>query len=95
MTNVVEQLREDAGSRPATLVHVFDDFVLMTTALIMLSRSRPGDRPSRGLLACGILIISAADIGEWGQTMSWPLVAVNMTLDAWDRSLRERRGAGR
>jgi hypothetical protein len=22
-------------------------------------------------------------------------VAVNMTLDAWDRALRERRGAGR
>ncbi|HWY01635.1 MAG TPA: GGDEF-domain containing protein, partial [Mycobacterium sp.] len=49
-----KQLREDTGSRPATLAHVFADVILMTTAVLTLSRSRPFGRPGLGLLAGGI-----------------------------------------
>ncbi|GAB4902261.1 hypothetical protein MAHJHV53_10380 [Mycobacterium avium subsp. hominissuis] len=60
---VVEaQLREHTGTQVATLAEVFNDIVLMTTAILMLSRARPGDRPSRSLLACGIATISVTDI---------------------------------
>ena len=37
-----KQLREDSGSRPATLTHIFADVILITTAILMLSRARPG-----------------------------------------------------
>ena len=63
-----KQLREDSGSRLATLAHVFADVILMTTAILMLSRSRPGDRPSRSLLAGGITTIGVADIAMVFQT---------------------------
>lgn len=60
---VVEaQLREHTGAQVATLAEVFNDIVLLTTAILMLSRARPGDRPSRSLLACGVATISLADI---------------------------------
>ncbi|MEB3981180.1 bifunctional diguanylate cyclase/phosphodiesterase [Mycobacterium sp. 663a-19] len=57
-----KQLRVDTGSRLATITQVFADVVLMTTAILMLSRARPGDRPSRSLLAGGIGTIAVADI---------------------------------
>jgi diguanylate cyclase (GGDEF)-like protein len=60
---VVEaQLRDHTGARLATLAEVFTDIVLLTTAILMLSRARPGDRPSRSLLAGGIATIMIADI---------------------------------
>jgi diguanylate cyclase (GGDEF)-like protein len=61
-------LREDTGSRLATLEEVFTDVVLMTTAILMLSRGRPGDPPSRSLLAGGIATIAIADIAMVFQT---------------------------
>jgi diguanylate cyclase (GGDEF)-like protein len=61
-------LREDSGSRPATLAHIFADVILMTTAILTLSRSRPFDRPSLGLLAGGITTIGVADIAMVFQT---------------------------
>jgi diguanylate cyclase (GGDEF)-like protein len=57
-----KQLREHSDARPATLVHVFNDIVLLTTAILMLSRRLPSDLPSRSLLAGGIVTISVADI---------------------------------
>jgi diguanylate cyclase len=57
-----KQLREDTGSRLATLTQVFADVVLVTTAILMLSRGRPGDRPSRSLLAGGVATIGLFDI---------------------------------
>lgn len=59
---VGKQVREPSDSRPATLVHVFNDVVLLSTAILLLSRRRPGDPPSRSLLAAGIATISVADI---------------------------------
>ena len=56
------------GSRPATLTHVFADVILMTTAILTLSRSRPFGRPSLGLLAGGITTIGVADIAMVFQT---------------------------
>jgi diguanylate cyclase len=55
-------LREDSGSRPTTLAHIFADVILITTAILTLSRSRSGDRPSLSLLAGGITTIGLADI---------------------------------
>jgi diguanylate cyclase (GGDEF)-like protein len=55
-----KQLRE--ASQLATLVQVFNEIVIMTTAILILSRRRAGDRPSRSLLAAGILTVSASDI---------------------------------
>jgi diguanylate cyclase (GGDEF)-like protein len=63
-----KQLREDSGSRLATLTQVFADVVLMTTAIIMFSRLRPSDLPSRSLLAGGIMTIAIADIAMVFQT---------------------------
>lgn len=63
-----KQLREDNGSRLATLTQVFADVVLLTTAILMLSRIRPGDGPSRNLLAGGIGLIAVADIAMVFQT---------------------------
>lgn len=59
---VGKQLREHSDSRPATLVHVFNDVILLTTAILLLSRRLPGDPPSRSLLAAGIATISVSDI---------------------------------
>ncbi|MBV8787035.1 MAG: diguanylate cyclase, partial [Mycobacterium sp.] len=57
-----KQLDERNGSQLATVAQVFADVVLMTTAILMLSRVRPGDGPSRNLLAGGILTVGIADI---------------------------------
>jgi diguanylate cyclase len=57
-----KQLRDTTGSRTATVAQVVNDGILLTTAILMLSRARPGERPSRGLVAAGIAIISVADI---------------------------------
>ncbi|TAM62816.1 bifunctional diguanylate cyclase/phosphodiesterase [Mycobacterium sp.] len=60
---VVEaQLREHSGARLVTLAEVFADVVQVTTAILMLSRARPGDRPSRSLLAAGVATICVADM---------------------------------
>ena len=63
-----KQLREDSGSRPATLIEVFADVFLLTTAILMLSRIRSNDPPSRNLLASGIATIAVADIAMVFQT---------------------------
>ncbi len=57
-----KQLREDRGSRLATLAEVFADVVIMTTAIVMLSRLRPSDLPGRSLLAGGTATVAVADI---------------------------------
>lgn len=60
---VVEaQLQERTGTRLATFAEIFNDIVLLTTAILMLSRARPGDRPSRSLVAAGVATISVADM---------------------------------
>lgn len=56
------QLHHDNGSRIATVAQVVNDGILMTTAILMLSRGQPGERPSRALVAGGIATISIADI---------------------------------
>lgn len=63
-----KQLRENTGSRLATLIEVFADVVILTTAILMLSRIRSNDLPSRGLLAGGIATIAASDIAMVFQT---------------------------
>jgi len=63
-----KQLRQDSGSRLGTLTEVFADVVLMTTAILILSRLRSHDLPSRGLLAGGIATISVSDIAMVFQT---------------------------
>lgn len=57
-----KQLREDSGSQVTTIAEVFNDVLLLTTAILMLSRVRRGDPPSRNLLAGGVTTISIADI---------------------------------
>lgn len=57
-----KQLRDTTGSRTATVAQVVNDGLLLTTAILMLSRGRPGERPSRSLVAAGIAVISIADI---------------------------------
>ncbi|WP_144207796.1 hypothetical protein [Mycobacterium tilburgii] len=57
-----KQVHHDNGSRVATVAQVDNDGILMTTAILMLSRARPGERPSRALVAAGIATISIADI---------------------------------
>jgi diguanylate cyclase (GGDEF)-like protein len=57
-----KQLRQDDGSRLSTVAQVAADVILMTTAILMLSRVRPGDAPSRNLLPGGITTIAATDI---------------------------------
>lgn len=57
-----EQLREGSGSLLTTVPEVFNDVVMLTTAILMLARGRPGDLPSRRLLAGGVATISVADV---------------------------------
>ncbi len=60
---LAKQLRVDVGSAwPTTLTQVSADVVLMTTAILLLSRVRPGDPPSRSLLAAGITTIAVAHV---------------------------------
>jgi diguanylate cyclase len=59
---VQRQLSADGGPRPSTLTHVFADVILITTGIVMLSRARAEDPPSRGLLAGGTTVICAADV---------------------------------
>jgi len=65
---IEKQLREDTSAQLATLTQVFADVVLMTTAILTLSRVGPGDAPSRSLVAGGITTIAAADIAMVFQT---------------------------
>ena len=55
-------LHEGSSSELATLAHISADVMVITTALVMLSRARPGRRPSLNLLAGGITMIGVADI---------------------------------
>jgi hypothetical protein len=55
-------VREGGRSQLTTFTHIFADVVVVTTALVMLSRARPGRRPSLNLLAGGIATIGVADI---------------------------------
>lgn len=55
-------LKTNSSSRPATVVHVFADVVLMTSAILLLSRGRPGGRRSLNLLAGGVATIMLADM---------------------------------
>jgi diguanylate cyclase len=55
-------IREGSDSRPATLTHVFADIVIITAAILVLSRDRPGGWPSLSLAAGGITVIGVADI---------------------------------
>jgi diguanylate cyclase (GGDEF)-like protein len=63
-----KQLREDSGARLATLVEIFADVVILTTAILMLSRIRSNDLPSRSLLAAGLATIAVTDIAVVFQT---------------------------
>ncbi|ORA09530.1 bifunctional diguanylate cyclase/phosphodiesterase [Mycobacterium asiaticum] len=55
-------LREASASGPTTLVHIFADVVLMTTAILALSRGRPGGQLSVNLVAGAVVTIGVADI---------------------------------
>jgi diguanylate cyclase (GGDEF)-like protein len=55
-------IREGGNSQLTTFTHIFADVVVITTALVMLSRARPGRRASLNLLAGGIATIGIADI---------------------------------
>jgi diguanylate cyclase len=55
-------IREGGNSQLTTFSHIFADVVVSTTALVMLSRARPGRRPSLNLFAGGIATIGVADI---------------------------------
>ena len=57
-----KQVRENSRSQPATLTHVFADIVLMTTAILMLSRIRPREPPGKSLAVGGITTIAVADV---------------------------------
>ncbi|MGO9155032.1 diguanylate cyclase domain-containing protein [Mycobacterium sp.] len=57
-----KQLHDDSGLRPSTLTHVFADVILITTAIVILSRARAEDPPSRSLLAGGTTVICVADV---------------------------------
>jgi diguanylate cyclase len=63
-----KQLGGEGGWQPATLIHVFADVLLLTTSVLMLSRVRPGDAPSRSVLAGGVTTIALADIATVFQT---------------------------
>lgn len=56
------QLHADNDSLLTTLPEIFNDVVLLTTAILMLARGRPSDLPSRRLLAGGVATISVADM---------------------------------
>ena len=55
-------IREGSSSELATFAHIFADVIVITTAFVMLSRTRPGRRPSLNLFAGGIATIGVADI---------------------------------
>ena len=55
-------IREGGNSLLTTFTHIFADVVVITTAFVMLSRARPGRRPSLNLFAGGIATIGVADI---------------------------------
>ena len=55
-------IRQGINSQRATPVRIFADAIVITMALVMLSRARPGRRPSLNLLAGGIAMIGVADI---------------------------------
>jgi diguanylate cyclase (GGDEF)-like protein len=60
---IIDKLTSEGRSwEPATLAHIFADVVVTTTALVMLSRARPGRRRSLNPLAGGIATIGIADI---------------------------------
>jgi diguanylate cyclase (GGDEF)-like protein len=60
---VIDKLTHEGRSwGPATLAHIFADVVVTTTALVMLSRARPGRRRSLSPLASGMATIGIADI---------------------------------
>ncbi|WP_264916795.1 diguanylate cyclase domain-containing protein [Mycobacterium kiyosense] len=60
---VLDKLLQTANSsRPTTVVHVVTDVMLMTVAILVLSRGRPGGRRSITLLAGGITTIMLADL---------------------------------
>jgi diguanylate cyclase (GGDEF)-like protein len=55
-------LGEKSSSGPATVVHIIADVLLMTTAILALSRRRPGGRRSTTLIAAGVATIGVADM---------------------------------
>ncbi|MCQ4364863.1 diguanylate cyclase [Mycobacterium gordonae] len=55
-------LKTDSSSRLVTVAHVTSDVVLMTTAILLLSRNRPGRRRSVNLFASGVATIMLADM---------------------------------
>ncbi|OBK29013.1 diguanylate phosphodiesterase [Mycobacterium asiaticum] len=57
-----ELLRTNSRSRPTTVVHVVADILLMTTAILILSRGQPSGRRSLTLLAGGVTTIMLADM---------------------------------
>lgn len=59
---IAKLIREDSNSWLTTVVHISTDVVVVTTAIVVLSRDRPGGRRSLSLLAGGIATIGIADI---------------------------------
>ena len=59
---IAKSFSENSGSRLTTLAHISTDVVVVTIAILVLSRDRPGGRRSLGLLAGGITTIGLADI---------------------------------
>ncbi|VBA42160.1 putative signaling protein [Mycobacterium innocens] len=55
-------VRDASSSRPVIFTHVLADVVVMTVAILVLSRTLSGGRPSLSLLAAGITVIGGADI---------------------------------
>lgn len=99
---VVEaQLQKHSGARVVTSAEVFADIVQVTTAILMLSRARPGDRPSRSLLAAGVATICIADmvlvfhagiasyhtggVGDLGRVVGLAIVALAALAAAHER----------
>jgi diguanylate cyclase len=63
-----KQPRGDSSPQLVTLIHIFADALLLTTAILMLSRVRPGDPLSRSVLAGGVTAIAVADSATVFQT---------------------------
>ncbi|WP_082966832.1 bifunctional diguanylate cyclase/phosphodiesterase [Mycobacterium sp. 852002-51163_SCH5372311] len=59
---IAKVIREDSSALLTTVVHTSIDVVLVTTAIVVLSRDRPAGRHSLSLLAAGITTIGGADI---------------------------------
>lgn len=55
-------VRDASSSRAVIFTHVLADVVVMTAAILVLSRTLSGGRPSLSLLAAGITVIGGADI---------------------------------